>query len=181
VTQTKPVLTEREISSRLVLGKGTPLNLIRLDSSRIFLQQRMWDKGYADAVVDTSLVLDSAAHTANIGISLDPKWLSTVSDIIVEGNKEIQTRTILKSLTLRPGSLFRRSELLRSQRALYESNLFKRAAIEIPRQGDSSKVLVVTVTEAPLREARVSAGFNTIDFFQTEGRFTHYNFLGRAR
>ena len=79
-----------------------------------------------------------------------------------------------------PEELFRRSELLRSQRALYESNLFKRAAIEIPRQGDSSKVVVVTVTEAPLREARLSAGFNTIDFFQVEGRFTHYNFLGRS-
>lgn len=181
VTQTKPVLTGREVSDRLVLSKGTPLNLIRLDSTRIFLQQRMWDKGYADAVVDTSLVLDSAAHTANISISLDPKWRSTVSDIIVEGNNQIQTSTILKSLTLKPGSLFKRSELLRSQRALYESNLFKRAAIEIPRQGDSSKVLVVTVTEAPLREARISAGFNTIDFFQAEGRFTHYNFLGRAR
>jgi outer membrane protein insertion porin family/translocation and assembly module TamA len=181
VTQTKPILTDREISSRLVLGKGTPLNLIRLDSSKVFLQQRMWDKGYADAVVDTTLAVDTANHSATVSLELDPKWKSTVSDIIVEGNKQIATRTILKSLTLKPGSLFKRSELLRSQRALYESNLFKRAAIEIPKQGDSSKVLIVTVTEAPLHEARASFGFNNIDFFQIEGRYTHYNFFGRAR
>ncbi|HEX2723589.1 MAG TPA: POTRA domain-containing protein, partial [Gemmatimonadaceae bacterium] len=181
VTQTLPALTERELAKRLVLGKNSPLNLIRLDSSRVFLSQSLWNKGYADAVVDTAVVIDTAAKTARVTIKLDPRWKATVSDIIVEGNEKIDTRTILRSLTLSPGKLFRRSELLRSQRALYESNLFKRAAIEIPRQGDSSKVLVVTVTEAPLRETRLSAGFNTIDFFQLDGRFTHYNFLGRAR
>jgi len=181
VTQTQPVLTEREINQRLVLGANTPLNLIRLDSSLIFLQQRLWDKGYADAIVDTSIVIDSAAKRASISIELDPRWKSTVSDIIVEGNENIETRVILNSLTMRPGDLFKRSELLHSQRALYESNLFRRAAIEIPRQEDSSKVLVISVQEAPQREARVSAGFSTIDFLQVEGRFTHYNFLGNAR
>lgn len=181
VTQTNQVLTDREISNRLVLHEKNPLNLIKLDSSRIFLSQSLWDKGYADAIVDTTIVVDTTAKTATVGINLNPRWIATVSDIIVEGNDKIETRTILKSLRLHPGDLFKRSELLRSQRALYESNLFKRAAIEIPRQGDSSKVLIVTVTEAPLRESRLSAGFNTIDFFQMEGRFTHYNFFGRAR
>ena len=181
VSQTKNVLTEREIARRLVLGKNSPLNLIRLDSSRIFLQQSLWDKGYADAVVDTAVAIDTVAKTANVEIKLDPRWISTVSDIIVEGNDKIDTRTILKSLTLSSGKLFKRSELLRSQRALYESNLFKRASIDIPRQGDSSKVLVVNVVEAPLRETRISAGFNTIEFFQVDGRFTHHNFFGRAR
>jgi outer membrane protein assembly complex protein YaeT len=181
VTQKENVLTDREIARRIVLGKNTPLNMIRLDSSRVFLQQALWDKGYADAVVDTALKLDSASRTASLAFNIDPKWKATVADIIVEGNKKIATSTILKSLTLRPGLLFRRSELLRSQRALYESNLFRRASIDIPKQGDSSKVLIVSVQEAPLTENRVSVGFNTIDFFQTEGVFTRYNFLGRAR
>lgn len=181
VTQTQPILTEREISRRMVLGENSPLNLIRLDSSRVFLSQSLWNKGYADAVVDTAVVIDTAAKTANVEISLDPRWIATVSDIIVEGNDKVDTRTILKSLTLSPGKIFKRSELLRSQRALYESNLFKRASIDIPRQDDSSKVLVVNLVEAPLRETRLSAGFNTIDFVQVDGRFTHYNFFGRAR
>lgn len=181
VTQTRPVLTEREIAARTVLEEQKPFNLLKLDSTVVFLSQRLWDKGFADALVDTSVVLDSATRSATVGIELNPRWVATVSDIIVEGNDQVDTHTILRSLTLRPGSLFKRSELLRSQRALYESNLFKRAAIEIPKQEDSSKVLVVTVTEAPLRETRLSAGFNTIDFFQVEGRFTHYNFRGGAR
>ena len=181
VTQTNKVLSDKEIAPRVVLGKNSPLNLIRLDSSKVFLQQSLWDKGYADAIVDTAVRIDTTTKTASVTLGLDPRWKATVSDIIVEGNDKITTSTILKSLTLRPGSLFRRSELLRSQRTLYESNLFKRAAIDIPRQGDSSKVLIVSVVEAPLRETRISAGFNTIEFLQVEGRFIHHNFLGRAR
>src|SRR2546423_2324903 len=186
VTQDSTILSEREIADRIALGKNSPLNLIRLDSSRFNLQARMFDKGFADAEVDTGTVIDSTSHTATVKFTLIPKYKTTVEDIVITGNDDVDRRTILKSLTFRVGDIFKRSEMLRSQRALYESNLFRRAAIE-PRPPidiatpDSAKVIVVTVQESPSREARVSAGFNTIDFGQFESRFTDYNFFGSAR
>jgi outer membrane protein insertion porin family/translocation and assembly module TamA len=186
VNQPTPLLSQREINRRLSIGKDGPLNLIRVDSSRFFLQAALFDKGYADAEVDTAIVLDSAAHSATISFNLNPKYKTTVEDIVITGNQGVNDRTIRKSLTFHVGDIFQRSEMLRSQRALYESNLFRRAAIE-PRPPidiatpDSAKVIVVSVQEAPPREGRLSAGFNTIDFFQVEGRFTNYNFLGAAR
>ena len=180
VVQSAPVLTPAEVKKRVVLGAGTPLNLLSLDSTVVFLDQSLWNKGYADALVDTVIVADTAAHTAAIKINIDPRWKATISNILIEGENRIAERTIRKSLTMRVGALFRREEVLKSQRALYESNLFRRASIEVPK-GDSAKIVVVTVQEAPLRDARISAGFNTIDFFQVEGRYTHHNFLGAAR
>jgi outer membrane protein insertion porin family len=186
VNQPTPLLSQREIDDRVVLGENGPLNLIRLDSSRIFLQTRLFDKGYADAEVDTSVVVDTASRTAVVQFTLNPKYKTTVEDIVIDGNEGVSDRTIGKSLTFGVGDIFLRSEMLRSQRALYESNLFRRASIE-PRPPidiatpDSAKVIVVTVQESPPREARVSAGFNTVDFVQVEGRFTHYNFMGHAR
>jgi outer membrane protein insertion porin family/translocation and assembly module TamA len=186
VNQATALLNQKEIDKRVVISKDAPLNLIRIDSSRVFLQASLFDKGYADAEVDTAIVIDSATRTATVNFTLNPKYKTTVEDIVINGNDDVSERTIRKSLTFRIGDIFRRSEMLRSQRALYESNLFRRAAIE-PRPPidiatpDSAKVVVVTVTEAPPREARVSAGFNTIDFFQLESRFTHYNFMGSAR
>jgi outer membrane protein insertion porin family len=181
VNQQNTVLSPREVSDRTLLKKGDPLNLLRLDSTVVFLQQRVWDKGYADAVIDTTVVPDSAAKSAAVTITIDPRWKATVSDILIEGEQRLSERTIRKSLTFAPGQVFRRSDLLRSQRGLYESNLFRRASIEVPTQGDSTKIVVVTIQEAPPRDARVSAGFNTVDFFQFEGRYTHYNFTGGAR
>ena len=186
VNQATPLLSQREINRRVVLGTNAPLNLIRLDSSRVFLQASLFDKGYADAEVDTAVAIDSATRMAAVTFTLNPKYKTTVEDIVVTGNDDVSERTIRKSLTFHIGDLFRRSEMLRSQRALYESNLFRRAAIE-PRPPidiatpDSAKVIVVTVQESPPREARLSAGFNTVDFAQVEGRFTHYNFIGGAR
>lgn len=186
VNQETPLLNAKEIGKRVVIGAHSPLNLIRVDSSRVFLEQSLWDKGYADAQVDTNVVVDDSARTAQVSFTLNPKWKTTVEDIVISGNKGVSARTIKKSLTFSIGDVFRRSDLLRSQRALYESNLFKRAAIE-PRPSidpftpDSAKIIVVTVTESPPREARLSAGFNTVDFFQVEGRFTHYNWGGGAR
>jgi outer membrane protein insertion porin family len=186
VNQATPLLSRREINRRVSISKDAPLNLIRVDSSRFFLQTGLFDKGYADAEVDTSIVVDSAAHLATVSFTLNPKYKTTVEDIVISGNQRVTDRTIRKSLTFHVGEIFQRSEMLRSQRALYESNLFRRAAIE-PRPPidiatpDSAKVVVVTVQEAPPREARASAGFNTVDFFQVEGRFTNYDFLGAAR
>ena len=186
VSQPTPLLSQREIAKHVVLRKNGPLNLIRLDSSRVFLQSTLFDKGYADAEVDTSVVIDATLRRAVVRLTLVPKYKATVEDIVITGNDGVSERTIRKSLTFHIGDIFRRSELLRSQRALYESNLFRRAAID-PRPPidiatpDSAKVVVVTVQESPPREARVSAGFNTVDFFQAEGRFTHYDFIGGAR
>ncbi|MDQ6717251.1 MAG: hypothetical protein M3Z17_02760, partial [Gemmatimonadota bacterium] len=46
VNQATPLLKDKEIAKRVVLGANSPLNLIRLDSSRVFLEQSLWDKGY---------------------------------------------------------------------------------------------------------------------------------------
>ena len=186
VTQPTALLKQKDIAKRVVLAKGGPLNLIRLDSSRVFLTQSLWEKGYADAQVDTSIVIDPAARSAVVTLRMDPRYLTTVEDIVITGNKGVSDRTIRKSLTFSEGDIFRRSDLLRSQRALYSSNLFRRAAIELRppidiSTPDSAKIVVLTLQESPPREARLSAGFNTVDFFQVEGRFSHYNFSGGAR
>ncbi len=183
---TPPLLSKRVIDRHVVLGRNGPLNLIRLDTSRVFLQGALFDEGYADAEVDTSVVVDTASRTAVVTLTLNPKYKTTVEDIVVTGNDDVSEGTIRKSLTFHIGDIFRRSEMLRSQRALYESNLFRRAAIEARppidiATPDSAKVVVVTVLESPPREARMSAGFNTIDFVQFDARFTHYNFMGGAR
>lgn len=181
VRQDSQVLKPRDIQRRLALTVGTPLNLIRLDSTRANLLSTLWDRGYGDAEVDTAVVVDEVNHKADLTISLRPKWKTTVAAIDIVGENRVTERTIRKSLSFKPGDVFRRTEMLRSQRALYESNLFKRAVLEVPIQGDSNKLVVVTVQESPPRETRLSAGFSTVDFFQLEGRYLHYNWFGGAR
>lgn len=181
IVQDTNVLSRRQLRRVLVLRKGEPYNLIELDSTIAKLDSRLWNRGYSDAVIDTVVALDTIAKTVDITIKADPRWRARVASITVKGNKGVTDRTIKKSLSFKPGGLYKQSDVLASQRALYESNLFRRAAIEVPTTDDSLKHVLIDVQEAPPHDARYSAGFNTIDFVQVEGHYADYNWLSGAK
>lgn len=164
----------------LSVQRGEPLSLLALDTSVTKLRDALWEMGYADAVLDTGVVVDSAAHAATVRIDVQPRWLTHVGPISVQGLEELEPSTVRNSILLRTGEVFRRSDMLRSQRNLYESSLFQRANIEAA--GDSAtKPIVVQVKEGDLRTVRLAAGFSTVDYVQADGRYTNFNFLGGAR
>lgn len=175
------VLDDGIIERLMQVRAGQPLDLADLDTSFVGLRDALWERGYSDAVIDTSITVTNEARTAAVEITIDPRWRATVGDIVIAGNERVGARTILNSLTLSEGDIYRRSDVIRSQRNLYESGLFQHAAIVVPPRGDTTKLIEVTVREAPLQMVRVSGGFNTVAFVQFESRYTNYNWFGRAR
>jgi outer membrane protein assembly factor BamA len=175
-------LINNKTRSRLTLLRvNDPLDLVVLDSMRVLFQNELWDRGYGDAVVDTSVVVDTAAYLADVGLRLTPNHLTTVGRITVTGAQRIDVSTIRNSITFRQGDLYRQSDILESQRNLYESNLFRLAAIDVPPQYDSVKNVNIDVDEAPLHEAKVGPGLTNIDFLQVQGSYTDYNLFGGGR
>ena len=181
VVQDTNVLTRRDLRGTHRLRKGRPYNLIQLDSMVTLLDARLWDRGYSDAVVDTATVIDTTAKTADVTIRIDPRWRSRVAAITIQGNKGVSDRTVMKSLSFKTGGLYKRSDVLASQRALYESNLFRRAAIEVPQADDSLKHVLIDLQEAPPHSVRYSVGFSTVDFAQVAGHYTDYNWMRGAK
>jgi outer membrane protein insertion porin family/translocation and assembly module TamA len=175
------VLDDRRVQKLSILRAGDPLNLVVLDTMRLGFQLAMWDKGYGDAQVDTVIAVDSARKQAAVLLRVDPRWRTTVGTITVRGNEEVTPSTIENSLLLRPGRLFRYSDLTESQRNLYESNLFRMALFTVPERPDSVKDVVIDVRETKMRESRIAGGFNNVDYIQTDGRYTNYNTFGGAR
>ena len=175
------LLPRRRVRQFRFLRRGQPLDLNKVDSMRVAIRDELWERGYADALIDTSSVVDPVARTAQVQFNVVPNHLTRVGEVVISGTDEISPTTVQNSLTFRSGDPFRRSAMLESQRNLYESNLFRLATIQVPETFDSVKTVHVLLREAPLHEARISAGFNTVDYIQTEGRFTHYNLLGGAR
>src|SRR5689334_11485514 len=181
VAQDSAYFSTRQQRRLTLLKTGQPLDLLKMDSTRIGFTNGLWDLGFGDALVDTSSIVDPVARTAQVQFRLVPNHLTRVGQIVINGAEKVSPTTVLNSLTFRTGDLYRRSTILESQRNLYESNLFRLATIQVPETFDSIKTVNVLMREAPLHEARLSGGFNTIDYLQTEGRFTHYNLLGGAR
>ena len=163
------------------MHEGQPLSLIDLDSTHVRLRDALWDKGYADALIADTIVVHDSARTADVTIRVNPRWVATVESVTVHGDSILSPDIVQKMITLKPGNIYKRENVIESQQALYSSNLFRRATIVLPPRGDSAKLIDINVYEARLHAVKLSAGFNTIDFIQTEGKFTNYNFFGNAR
>ena len=217
VTQTDSVLSDAQIRRLVNLEAGKPFNLVALDSTVLHMRDVLQDLGYAEARVDTSTAVDTASRSADATITINPRRLTYVGAITIDGNKDVSDRTIRNSLSFKTGDLFKRNLVNESQRRLYESGLFQRASLTARRSSDSGttridprtrdslreqlsdrardslraaflarpadtlRTIDVIVSEAPQRITRVSGGFNTFDFIQVDGRFTHNNFYGGAR
>ena len=181
VAQTEPLLTERQVRQARLPPEGGPLDLVHLDSARVRLRSRLWDRGYADTQIRDSALIDPVTHLAALDVRVDPGARTTIGDVAVEGNERISERTILRIFDLQPGQLYRRADMTAAQRRLYQTELFRQSLLQVPETTDSVKDVVITVQEAPPRAVRAGPGFNTTEFLQAEARFTRYNWMGGAR
>lgn len=179
--QTDSVLPAASLRGLLLVHEGGALNLVTLDSSLTLLRNRLGDEGYVDAVVSDTTVVDTAAHTAAVRIDVAPRWRARVAAIDVRGNTTIPAATIDHILAFHVGDVYRRRDVLQSQRNLYQSNLFRRAVLATPPGQGPAKTVDLAVEQAPLHAVQLRAGFNTVDFGQVEGRYTDYDWLGNAR
>ncbi|HSA55589.1 MAG TPA: BamA/TamA family outer membrane protein [Gemmatimonadaceae bacterium] len=182
VQQTDSVLPEAAIQRALRLREGDPLDLIAMDSTILLLRDELWERGHAaaDIVLDTSQVSDSL-NGGPVGLMLAPGPLIRVAAIQVAGNQKVADETIQRLLTFRRGDLFRRSDILDSQRNLYLSGLFTELEVEAPPAGDNQRIVHLRVVEADHNQLEFGGGLTTADFVQLEAAFTRYNFLGSAR
>jgi outer membrane protein assembly factor BamA len=181
VRQLTDALSGGQIARAGLPREGRPLDLLRIEHALRELHARLGDRGYLDGVVRDSIALATDTLSARVSIIIDPGRRSTLDTLDIEGNEDVDDRTIGDALRLREGRVLRTRDLVGAQRSLYESNLFHEARVRVPEQPDSAKRVHIAVREAPPRAARVGGGFNTIEFGQIEGRFTHYNFFGRNR
>jgi outer membrane protein insertion porin family len=175
------LFNEKRISKLTLLRAGEPLDFVKLDSMRVLYSNEMWASGHSDATVDTTVTVDKIRRVADVHLVLIPNHTTFVGPIEVLGLDKVSRATVLNSITMRTGDKFRQGDVLESQRNLFESNLFRLAAIEVPAQFDSVKKIAITVSESPLHDAHTALGVTNIDFLQVDGTYTAYNLLGGAR
>jgi outer membrane protein insertion porin family len=139
VTGMEGVFARRGGRRRATLGRtrlhaGDPLNLLRLDSNVVRLRGLLLDRGRGNAVVSPPTIdVDTLAHRARVTIAAHPGPLTPIARIDViqlRGDHKVSEQTIRNSLTIAPGQLFRPANIASSQRALYESALFRSALID---------------------------------------------------
>ncbi len=182
VVQEDSALTRQQLTPLIPLKAGDPLDLIQLDSAALRVREMLWNEGYPDArvVVDTSQV-SNEANEGPVTLRLIPGPLVMVTDIVIAGTAKVQASTVRQLLHLKPGSRYRRHDVLQSQRDLYMSGLFDNVELGTGDDRDSARTLVVRVNEAPLNRLELRGGATTADFVQVQAELTRQHVLGGAR
>lgn len=169
----------------LPLAVGDPINLYLLAATTDTIAQRLRNAGYPTAVVDTVTRIDPAQRTAAIRLLVTPGRPAVFGPVQVTGFDAVDSGFVTSLLTAREGRRYQVDALYRSQRALYQSELFRFASIGIDttqfRPGDAVVPLRVEVAEGRTHRARASAGYATGDCFRFGAGWTARNFLGNGR
>jgi outer membrane protein insertion porin family len=87
---------------------------------------------------------------------------ATINKIIVLGNSKTNDHVILRELRTQPGQLFRRSDVIRSQRELSQLGYFnpeKMNITPVPNQANGTVDIIYTVEEKPSDQIQLSGGY----------------------
>jgi outer membrane protein insertion porin family/translocation and assembly module TamA len=172
------------ITRDLPLRAGEPLSLVNFEATRDTLITRLANRGYAAAdVLANYLIPANDPYRAEVEYQLIPGPLTRFGEIEITGLDRVSARVVERMLTFREGDLYSRQALLRSQRNLFNLEVFRHAEIitTVPAEADTVLPVRVQVNEGDLNRIRVGVGLSTSDFLNAEGRWISRNFLGRAR
>jgi outer membrane protein insertion porin family/translocation and assembly module TamA len=165
---------------------------IRLQAAIDSSVDRLQNNGYAyageplrDISVDTSdhataeltFIPGRAARIGQIAFDIEPNTPGAAP--------LIDSSTVRQLLSFKTGDLYRRRDLLLTQRDLYGMETYRRVNVELLpdslQPSDTALAVAVRLGEGTMRSTRVGLGWATLDCARTQARYTDRDFLGGAR
>src|SRR5438132_6631557 len=180
------ILDVPALKRALPLQVGDPFNRALFQASADTIVGRLKNRGYPYADVLKSCDVDAAALRAVASLEGGPGRRMRVGEVVSTGAGQVDTASVRRMLSVRPGDWFRQDQLYVTQRDLYGLGMFRSVNVVLadtaPRPGGDSTVrVIVRVAEAPLRRIRIGAGYGSLDCFRVQSGWTAYDFLGGAR
>lgn len=169
----------------LPLEVGDVFSRFRMRADSDTIATRLANRGYPKAAVEMVFSVDSAQRVAEVLLKVARGPYAVFGPVRVEGQQAVDSGFIASLVPAHAGNPFRRDDVYRSQRALYASDLFRFASVQIDSSrfsaGDSIVPLMVQVSEGKMHRARASIGVGTDDCFRTGVGWTARNFTGNGK
>ena len=142
---------QKLLLSRLANRPGRPYSPQNEQKDRNTILQYFANHGYGHAKVDASSSPSSTSHVVNVEYRVDPGREEFIRHIVLLGNQHTRNGVVRRELSFRPGQPVNESNLLESQRRLYDLGLFNQVQIapENPGTAETHKSILVNMEEAP--------------------------------
>jgi outer membrane protein insertion porin family/translocation and assembly module TamA len=131
---------------------------------------------------------DDPPRNVFVTLTADPGPRARIGNIEIVGTEAIDKQVVLKLLMIEKGQVFSDSALHEGMMKLQRTELFRQVRLalvdSVPSNPNDTLVTVsvrAELAEYPLRRARVSAGYGTLDCLRAQGSVDLFNFSGEGR
>lgn len=171
----------------LPLQVGDAFNRFLFLASADTILARLRNVGFPYAQVLRGFDSDAEALRAELTLTVLPGRQMRVGEVAIEGLVDIDTSTVRRMLSVKPGDLYVERNLFRSQRDLYGMDIFRSVTVVLadstpPEDAAVSTARVlIRVVEGPRHRVRIGAGYGSLDCLRLQSAWSANDFLGGAR
>lgn len=167
-------------------GKRAAANLgVRLAPA---LKIRLKELGHPFASVSSErFIVDHAASNVRPDIEIDPGPKARIRSLEITGLETVEPGYVRLLADISEGPVYDQRKIDAFRDRLIQTSLFSGIQLTpLPpttpadQDGVADIALQADLSEAPLRQVSVQAGFSTDEGFSVEGAWTHRNFFGRG-
>jgi outer membrane protein assembly factor BamA len=172
----------------LPLRAENPFDRLAFKTSVSVLEALLRDRGHAFARVTGGFQAAMDAKSVVVTLTAEPGPRARIGKLEVAGSEAIDDRVILKTMMIEEGQIFSDSALHEGMMNLQRTELFRQVRLGVVDSAPSSQTdSMITVrvraqlADYPLRRARVSAGYGTLDCMRAMGSMDLFNWSGQGR
>jgi outer membrane protein insertion porin family len=161
---------------------GAPVSQVEIDRARRRLLDAYAEEGFVFAEVESELELSPDHRQATVRFRISERKQVRVSRIVVRGARMTSESLIRSRITFGPGSVYRRSQVRRTEEHLATLGVFASVSVNLedPYVPASEKVVVVAVHELAPQHLDIQPGFSTGEGFRITFEYGHRNLGGQA-
>lgn len=172
-----------EFMDLIPLEKGKRFRIDDFEQSEANIIRYLADLGYPKALVQRKAKIFRKNRQAEVFISVDTGHLCTFGAISFNGLRKVEKNEVKRNLMFKPGERFSASKIARSQKQLYDTQLFTYVDINVEGLDgeETSLPVVVTLSEAKPYTIKSGFGYGTEEQLRGKLEFEARRFLGDAR
>ena len=163
-----------------------------VELARETIERRLRDNGYPTATSFRSWESDTAKRVASVRFEVIPGPRARIGEVDLAvtprdgSGKQVSDASVLRTVGLDPGELYRERDLEAAKRSLYLSDAYRHVEVSpdtasLAPAGDSTIDVNISVAESFMRSVRPSAGWATLDCFRAQVDYSDFAFLGGLR
>jgi outer membrane protein insertion porin family len=189
VTGLDGIMNVDRLKRDLPLQVGDPFNRFLMQASADTVISRLKNSGFPYAEVLRNFDSEAGLLRAEVEFDGQPGPRMRVGDVVIRGLRDVDTGTVRRVMSVRPGQQFKQDALYQTQRDLYAMGVFSSLNIALidsiapqsPEVHDSTVRVLLQVQEGPRHQLRLGAGYASYECLRVQSGWAAHNFVGGAR